>query len=245
MLRLCKIYIKDSGNNNSYNAKIIRKNKIRLRIFGNHNNIILADNFQVGPSKITVYGDHNLILLGDNNNKKAKSKLDFSLCGNNNQVQVEDGVNFGSAMEIVIGFKDYQSTNNAKVSISRDSSFGKTDMLLLEHNSEIKIGHNALFSQNVTLRLSDTHSVLDLDGKLLNYGKSIEIGDYVWVGIDVKFGKNTKIADHSIVGWGSVVTKKFEQPNVIIAGNPAKIVKENISWCGTSPENYLIESKKS
>ena len=33
------------------------------------------------------------------------------------------------------------------------------------------------------------------------------------------------IADNSIVGWGSIVTKEFNEPNVIIAGIPAKIVK--------------------
>lgn len=202
MFGLGKTYIKTSGKNNSYNAKIIRKNKVRLRLFGHNNQIIMADKFQVGPSKITIYGDNNLIFLGDNHNKRAKSKLDISICGDSNRIEVEDNVNFGTDMEIAIGYKGYQSTNNAKVTIGYDSSFGNVDMLLLEHNSEITIGHHALFSQNISLRLSDTHSVLDLEGKLLNYGKSIEIGNYAWVGLDVKFCKNTKIADNSIVGWG-------------------------------------------
>jgi len=46
--------------------------------------------------------------------------------------------------------------------------------------------------------------------------------------MDVKINKNTKISDDSIVGWGSIVTKKFEDKNIIIAGTPAKIVKRNI-----------------
>ena len=36
--------------------------------------------------------------------------------------------------------------------------------------------------------------------------------------------KNVRILDNSIVGWGSIVTKEFNEPNVIIAGIPAKML---------------------
>ena len=52
-------------------------------------------------------------------------------------------------------------------------------------------------------------------GGAVNYAESIEIGRHVWVGKDVKIGKNVRIADNSIVGWGSIVTKRFDEPNVI------------------------------
>lgn len=45
-----------------------------------------------------------------------------------------------------------------------------------------------------------------------------------------KIGKNVKISDNSIVGWGSIVTRKFDEPNVIIAGIPAKVVKRGVNW---------------
>ncbi len=37
------------------------------------------------------------------------------------------------------------------------------------------------------------------------------------------------IADNCIVGAGSLVTKKFEEPNVVIAGHPAKVIKTGIN----------------
>lgn len=37
------------------------------------------------------------------------------------------------------------------------------------------------------------------------------------------------IGDNVVVGAGSVVTKDVTN-NVIVAGNPAKIIKENFSW---------------
>lgn len=38
------------------------------------------------------------------------------------------------------------------------------------------------------------------------------------------------ISANSVIGGGSIVTKKFETPNVVIAGVPAKIRKKEISW---------------
>ena len=42
--------------------------------------------------------------------------------------------------------------------------------------------------------------------------------------------KGVTIGDNCIIGAGSIVTKPFDKGNVIIAGVPAKIVKENINW---------------
>ena len=60
-----------------------------------------------------------------------------------------------------------------------------------------------------------------------------------WIGKDVKIGKNVRIADNSIVGWGSIVTKRFEEPNVILAGIPAKVVKHGVNWDRKSINKYL------
>lgn len=81
----------------------------------------------------------------------------------------------------------------------------------------------------------------NLKGEPINFAQSIEIGKHVWVGKDVKIGKNTKIPDNSIVGWGSIVTKVFNEPNIILAGIPAKIVKRGINWDRRCINKYLLE----
>lgn len=43
--------------------------------------------------------------------------------------------------------------------------------------------------------------------------------------------KGVKIADNIIIGTGAVVTKSCAYSNVIIAGVPARVVKENVNWC--------------
>ena len=67
-------------------------------------------------------------------------------------------------------------------------------------------------------------------GNILNEGRTIEIGDRVWIGKDVKIGKNTRICSGSIVGWGSIVTRAFDEEKILIAGVPAKKLRDNVSW---------------
>ena len=55
----------------------------------------------------------------------------------------------------------------------------------------------------------------------------------------MKIGKNVSIADNSIVGWGSIVTRRFDEPNVVIAGIPARIVKRGIDWDRKSIGKHL------
>lgn len=60
--------------------------------------------------------------------------------------------------------------------------------------------------------------------------EGIFIGENCYIGSAVRFKPGTSIGDNSIVGLGSVVTKKFNSKNVIIAGLPAKIIRENYDW---------------
>lgn len=55
----------------------------------------------------------------------------------------------------------------------------------------------------------------------------IIIGENVWIGSNVRICKGVTIGDNAIIAACSVVTKNVPA-NAIAAGNPAKIVKENI-----------------
>lgn len=54
--------------------------------------------------------------------------------------------------------------------------------------------------------------------------KSVVIGKNVWIGSDSTILPGVEIGDGAIIGAGSVVTKNVE-PNCIVAGNPAKVIK--------------------
>ena len=55
----------------------------------------------------------------------------------------------------------------------------------------------------------------------------VEIGDLVFVGIGSTIIQNIKIGKGAVIGAGSVVIRDVPQ-NVIIAGNPARIIKDEI-----------------
>lgn len=114
------------------------------------------------------------------------------------------------------------------------------------HASEIEIGDDCMFSSDIYLRTSDGHAIYDAETKeLINKyeRKSINIGNHVWLGNGVSVLKNSKICDNSIVGKSSIVNKKFNETNVILAGSPAKIVKTNVNWDHKPPLDYEIENK--
>ncbi|WP_189538393.1 acyltransferase [Novosphingobium arvoryzae] len=97
--------------------------------------------------------------------------------------------------------------------------------------SEVFIGDNCLFSQEVVFRPSDAHKIIDIEtGKRLNFPEPIRIDNNVWVGQNAMFLKGSAIGPGSIVAAGAVVTKAFRTPNALIAGVPAKIVRRKVRW---------------
>ncbi len=123
-----------------------------------------------------------------------------------------------------------------KINISRQGvltigdGFTSNSNVIISCGSEITIGKDALLGWNVTIIDGDGHSVMDEAGNVINRHRSILIGDHVWIASDTTILKGSKIADNCIVGARSVVNHSFDIKNSIIAGQPAKIVKENITW---------------
>lgn len=107
-------------------------------------------------------------------------------------------------------------------------TFNSHSKVLCTH--DIKIGNNVRLGWDTMLKDGDGHAICDETGKVFNDNRPIIIGNDVWVGAEVSLLKGAVIPDGSVVGFRALVTKKFEQANVIIAGSPAKIVKENIRW---------------
>jgi acetyltransferase-like isoleucine patch superfamily enzyme len=62
-----------------------------------------------------------------------------------------------------------------------------------------------------------------------HYSGKVEIGDNVFLGLNVIITKPIKIGDGAIVGSGSVLTKDVESYSVV-GGNPAKLIKKRIIY---------------
>lgn len=89
----------------------------------------------------------------------------------------------------------------------------------------IVIGDNCMLAPNVQLYTVNhpLHPAKRNSG--LEYGKSITLGDSVWVGGGAIIVPGVTLGNNVVVAAGAVVTKSFPD-NVVIGGNPARIIKE-------------------
>ena len=90
----------------------------------------------------------------------------------------------------------------------------------------IEIGEGATIGRDVVIRSYDGHTILE-EG--YNISLPIKIGNHVWIGQGATILKGVTIGDGSIVASGAIVTKDVP-PHSIVAGVPAKVIKENVCW---------------
>lgn len=98
--------------------------------------------------------------------------------------------------------------------------------LTLSCFERIDIGHGVAISENVTIRDSDNHEILNDNHQPT---KPIKIGNRVWIGTNVTVLKGVTIGDGAIIAAGSLVNKDIPA-NCLAGGVPAKILKSNIEW---------------
>lgn len=90
-------------------------------------------------------------------------------------------------------------------------------------NGKIIIGKGTKIAPGVGL-ITANHSLENIE--INEEGKDIYIGDNSWIGMNVVILPGVILGAHTVVGAGSVVTKSFKNGNCVIAGNPAKIIRE-------------------
>lgn len=196
------LFIKNKGKNN--NIKIDNKINAFCNVKGANNNVL-----------ITSAG--------------GKSRIRVKINGNNNTLTIKEAKN---CKRLFIDIGNLVPCDNVTVEIGENFYCVDATILAYKDNVPIKIGSNCLFSKNVKIRSGELpHKIYDTQtNENLDNSTGIEIGNHVWIGEDTYIMKKVKISDNSIVGAGSVVTRKFNEENVVIAGNPASICRRNTSW---------------
>lgn len=211
---LLKIFNKKDNNKiilhkaNGKTKVVSKLNWIKVKFKGKNSIVEIYEPYKyrkaIGArrSSIKINGDNNYICIKSNN--KTNSTLKIIEVGNNNKIYIGENLRMTGICKI-----DFANQNNL----------------------EFRIGDNCLFGQNIEMMLGDWHSICDENNKCINKPKKgIIIGNNVWLARNVVLLKDSQIPDNSVVGFGSMVTKQFETPNVVIAGSPAKVVKTNIHW---------------
>ncbi|MES5266801.1 maltose acetyltransferase domain-containing protein [Priestia megaterium] len=90
---------------------------------------------------------------------------------------------------------------------------------------EVRFGDNCMLAPGVHVYTA-THPLDPTErnsGK--EYAKPIIFGDNVWIGGSAVINPGVSIGDNVVIASGSVVTKDVPN-NVVVGGNPAKIIKK-------------------
>jgi len=115
-------------------------------------------------------------------------------------------------------------TAGAKIAIGDHCGFTGTTLVAAE---SITIGNRVLVGANCTIVDTDFHPLTRAGREqdiLAGAHAPIVIQDDVFIGMESLILKGVTIGMNSVVGAGSVVVADVP-PNVIVAGNPARIVK--------------------
>lgn len=90
--------------------------------------------------------------------------------------------------------------------------------------AEVIIGKNCMIAPNVAIYTA-THPIdpVERNGGT-EYAKKVVIGDNCWLGGNSVICPGVTLGNNVVVGAGAVVTKSFGD-NVVLAGNPAKVIK--------------------
>ena len=197
-------------------------NKVKKKIVGKDNLIKYNLTSFLPKVEFDILGDNNIIEIGDNS---FINNVKFFIRGNNHKILIGERVKFN------IGSSIWFEDEYGYLSIGSGTTFEDVHIAVTEPNSSVRIGSDCLFAYDIDIRTGDSHSIIDVKtNKRINSAKNITFGNHIWVAAHCIILKGCTIPDGCIVATGSVLTKPIGSKQVIIAGNPAKVVKENVSW---------------
>lgn len=130
-------------------------------------------------------------------------------------------------------------TLQSHVSIGSGFSCWELEIRAEERGVLVEIGNSCMFSKGIYMYPTDCHTIYNVASReCINHGGQIKIGDHVWCGLNSIFLKNSSVSSDSIIAAGSIVNKRFEKPNSLIVGSPARVVRDGVNWDRKSPSEF-------
>lgn len=150
----------------------------------------------------------------------VSDNISITFSGKNNLISVARDVSI-TKLCLIMG-------NNGYCEIGKGTSF--VDAQITISDASVVIGEECMFSWDVEIRTNDGHHIFDRrSGQRINAPRNISIGNHVWIGQDALLLHGFSIGDGSVVGAKTVTSSHFKD-HVIVAGNPGRVIKEDIVW---------------
>jgi len=119
---------------------------------------------------------------------------------------------------IVIG-----TSYNIEFDLQDINNFQTYGCYFQNYYGRIFIGKGSFIAPNVGI-ITQNHDIYNPSKDM--EPKDVVLGKYCWIGMNSVILPGVVLGDHTVVGAGSVVTKSFSKGYCVIAGNPAKLIKE-------------------
>lgn len=228
MLKLLKNFFSKSGEV-SKELRIQKNADLNPieRVFGRSacllNDIEINTQLKLGGK---IEGYSNVVKVGGFN---QNSKLRIDVFGNNNRIELIGGGRLAN-LHVVIG-SNFEA-NNCTVFIDEGYTCGNgVKVLVYSPKSNVSLGKGCLMESNSVIQIGDyPRLVFDQSDCCLENSSSIKVESDVWIKQNSYLYKNTSVLSGSIVEANSVLADAFKSQNVLIAGNPARVVTEGVSW---------------
>ncbi|MEZ5124796.1 MAG: acyltransferase [Thermoleophilia bacterium] len=213
-----RVRVLGGGNRLTY-ARVRDLHRLTITITGCGNTISIAPESCVDGLTIQIRGDDNTVAIGPSRIEDTN----VAVTGDRNRVTIAKNCRI-----LRLGAVCEDSGNS--ISVGAGSEFAGSVELAAMEGTAITVGENCLFSGGIHMRTGDSHAITDLNGVRINPSRSITIGEHVWVGMNVLVLKGANVPPACVVGACAVVTKRFEGMHCAIAGNPARVVREDLDW---------------
>ena len=96
--------------------------------------------------------------------------------------------------------------------------------VFVRNKGRLVLGDRVSIGPGVIIVLNSGANASRIRSKMTEKEAVVEIGPDAWIGAGAIILPSVKVGEGAVIGAGSVVTKDVE-PHVVVAGNPARMIK--------------------
>ena len=165
-----------------------------ISMINSNNQIINAPD--LSNTKINFTGKNNILYFESSSIKLENSAIIFK--GNNSIIAIKN-----SKDVLKLNLTIY---NDSVIYLGNNCSMNNKLEIIASESKNVVIGNEGLFSSQCLIRTSDAHRIYSIETlERVNEGRSVYIGDHVWLAARVVILKGTRIHSGSIIGSDAVI----------------------------------------